>query len=327
MSAAYNTPTSSRQEAALGVDVGGTKIAAGLVPFQSGQVVGKRIVPTRPERGGEAVLADVAELIRSYLQEAEARNLKIVGAGVAVAELVDPQGNVTSAQTIAWQGLPVRDQLSNILPTEMESDVRVAAVAEAQWGAGKGFRLVGYVAVGTGISYTLVQEGRPYAGARGNALVLGSGPLTVLCPDCGSQVSQVLEEFASGPALLRRYNARSSGKVATAEEVISASADADPLAAEIVRSAGEALGNSVGFLINLLDPEILVVGGGLGLAGGLYWSSFVDAARRHIWSETTRRLPIVPAALGEDAGIIGAAQAFWDRWETRPRGTTKAGRA
>ena len=68
MSAGYNTLNRSRQEAAIGVDVGGTKIAAGLVPFQSGQVVGKRIVPTRPERGGEAVLADVAELIRSYLQ-------------------------------------------------------------------------------------------------------------------------------------------------------------------------------------------------------------------------------------------------------------------
>lgn len=82
-----------------------------------------------------------------------------------------------------------------------------------------------------------------------------------------------------------------------------------PLALEVVRSAGHALGVSVAFLVNTLDPEAVIVGGGLGLAGGLYWSSFVDSTRDHVWAETTRSLPILTANLGPDAGFIGAAAA------------------
>ena len=83
--------------------------------------------------------------------------------------------------------------------------------------------------------------------------------------------------------------------------------DGDVVAAEIVRSAGTALGVSVAFLCNVVDPEAIIVGGGLGLAGGLYWESFVEATRRHIYADDTRQLPILPAALGVDAGLIGAA--------------------
>ena len=87
----------------------------------------------------------------------------------------------------------------------------------------------------------------------------------------------------------------------------------DPVAIEVVRTAGEALGNSVGFLINVLDPEAVVVGGGLGQAGGLYWESFVSSTRAHIWADSSRAIPILPAALGTDAGITGAAATAWQR--------------
>ena len=85
----------------------------------------------------------------------------------------------------------------------------------------------------------------------------------------------------------------------------------DPVAIEVVRTAGEALGNSVGYLVNVLDPEAIVVGGGLGQGGGLYWESFVRSTRAHIWAEGSRSIAILPAALGIDAGIIGAAAAAW----------------
>ena len=81
----------------------------------------------------------------------------------------------------------------------------------------------------------------------------------------------------------------------------------DPDAARVVRDAAEALGSGVGFLVNVLDPEAVVVGGGLGLAGGLYWDALIDSVRRHVWAEATRDLPIVRAELGTDAGLIGAA--------------------
>ena len=87
----------------------------------------------------------------------------------------------------------------------------------------------------------------------------------------------------------------------------------DPDAVRVVRDAAEALGSGVGFLVNVLDPEAVVVGGGLGLAGGLYWDAFIDSVRRHVWAEATRGLPIVPAELGTDAGLIGAAAHARDR--------------
>jgi glucokinase len=318
-------PWTGGTEWAIGLDVGGTKMAAGLVALPSGMVVGRQIVPTAAQREGEAVLADALALAEGLLGEAAARGLAVAGIGVGVAELVDLEGRVRSAATIAWRDMAVQAAFERLAPAVVESDVRAGALAEAISGAGRGYGTFVYVTVGTGISYSLVQDGRPYAGARGNALVLSSGALTATCPRCGTTTDFVLEEFAAGPALVARYNAaRLSGappggaagparKARQAQDVLAAAGTGDGAAMAVVRSAGEALGNSVGFLINVLDPQAVVVGGGLGLAGGLYWTSFVEATRAHVWAEETRDLPIVPAALGTDAGLIGAAAAIWQR--------------
>lgn len=292
---------------AIGLDVGGTKIAGGLVRLDSGAVFARRTIPTKPERGGEAVLIDTLQLARTLEVIANERGQLIQGVGVGVAELVDRDGNVRSSHLIAWQGLPVRERIAEIAPAKIESDVRAAALAEARYGAGKQFALFVYVSVGTGISSCLVQEGRPLAGARGNALVLASAPLTVPCAACGEWTSHVLEEYASGPAIARRYRQLSGRAVDGAEEVVDLAASGDQTAAEVVGCAGDALGNSVAFLVNVLDPEAVIVGGGLGLAGGLFWERFVRATREHIWSEESREVRILPAALGADAGLIGAA--------------------
>jgi glucokinase len=291
---------------AIGLDVGGTKISGGVVSLPSGEVLVKRVIPTRAEREGQLVLSDALALARRLMEEASALRHEILGIGVGVAELVDLEGNVTSGQTIHWNGLPVQERFSEVGPAVVESDVRAAALAESLFGAGKSFPIVVYVTVGTGISYSLVNEGRPFTGARGNALILSSSPLTTRCIHCGQLLKPVLEEFASGPALVSRYNQKASSSVARAEEVLAA-VEVDPMAVEVVRTAGEALGVSVAFLVNTLDPQAVIVGGGLGLAGGLYWSSFVSSAREHIWAEASRNLPILKAALGTDAGLVGAA--------------------
>lgn len=291
---------------ALGLDVGGTKIAGGLVEFPAGRVLAKRIIPTQPRRGGEAVLADALLLAEALLAEADHRGLTIAGIGLGVCELVDLQGNITSGHAVAWRGLPIRDSFSRLAPVVVESDVRAHALAEAAVGAGQAFSSFVYITVGTGISSCLVQDGRPYPGARGNALILATSPLTMICSACGAVTEQVLEAFASGPALAARFQRGSNG----GEAVLAAAAAGEAGAIEVVRTAGEALGNSVGWLVNVLDPVAIIVGGGLGLAGGLYWDSFVASTRAHIWSEATRALPILPAALGAEAGIIGAATAI-----------------
>jgi glucokinase len=294
---------------AIGLDVGGTKIAGGVVALHSGSVLLRRELPTRPERGGVAVLEDVLGLAESLRDEAAARGVDLRGVGVGVAELVDLAGNVTSGHTIDWRGLPVRQRLARLAPATVESDVRAHALAEARYGAGRSFGLFVFVTVGTGISSCLVQDGRPFAGARGNALVLASSPITTSCSECGAELRPVLEEFASGPALVRRYNNCGGAQAQRGEDVLAAAARQSLSAVLVVASAGAALGVSVGWLVNVLDPQAVIVGGGLGLAGGLYWERFVAATREHIWADGSRELPILMATLGPDAGLIGAAVA------------------
>jgi glucokinase len=291
---------------AIGLDVGGTKISGGMVSVPYGQVLAKQVIPTKAEREGQLVLSDSLALARLLMQEASRLGREVLGIGVGVAELVDLEGNVTSGQTIRWRGLPVQDRFSQIAPSVVESDVRAAALAECLFGGGRGLRIVVYVTVGTGISYSLVNEGHPFPGSRGNALILSSSPLSTRCTHCGEVLKPILEEFSSGPALVSRYNRRSSSKVTRAEEVMSAVGH-DPVALDVIRTAGEALGVSTAFLVNTLDPDAVIVGGGLGLAGGPYWESFLSSTRKHIWAENSRNLPILRAALGNDAGLIGAA--------------------
>jgi glucokinase len=300
---------------AIGLDIGGTKIAGGLVALPSGQVLAKRVIPAQPKRGGPAVLADTLVLAEALLREAHTRELEVLGIGLGVAELVDPEGNITSTHTFPWRGVPMQATFARLAPAIVESDVRAAALAEATFGAGRAFSLFAYVTVGTGISYSLVQEGRPYTGARGNALVLASSPLTTICTECGAVLRPVLDEIAAGPALVNYYNQRCPDEpLAQGEAVLAAARAGHAIAVQVVETAGAALGVSVGFLVNVLDPEAIIVGGGLGLAGGLYWDSFVASTRSHIWSDTNQDLPILPAALGVDAGLIGAATAVWQKW-------------
>lgn len=284
----------------IGIDVGGTKIAGRIVQFPSGALTHKRALPTLPQRGGEPVLQDVLAMARGLMTEAANDGIRIAGIGLGVCELVDPRGNITSDFTVKWKGVPVQARLSEIAPAVVESDVRAHAKAEATFGEGRRFRDFVFLSVGTGISSCLVQAGVPYAGARGNALVCSTSPLTLYLED-GSSVSQVMEEFSSGSGIANRFS------VERAEAVFEAASKGDKRALHVLESAGAALGNTAAFLANVLDPEAIIVGGGLGSAGGPYWQRFIDVTREHIWSDDTRALPIIKTALGNDAGVIGAA--------------------
>jgi len=291
---------------AIGLDVGGTKIAAGLVT-PDGKVITRRVIPTLPQRGGEAVLEDAFGLARSFRDEVKAAGPNVVAIGIGVAELVDLNGNVASAQTIPWRGLPVQKRFAELAPAVVEADSRAAAFCEAKFGAGRNHRIFLYVTVGTGIGSSLVLDGVPYTGARGSSGTLASSPLTTRCAECGAVLRPVLEQIAAGPALVTHYNQLAAEKVTKGEQVLAAAAADDRNALQVVQTASEALGATVGLMVNMLDPEAVVVGGGLGSAGGLYWEYFVAFTRRHIWSDTHRDLPIITGAYGSEAGLVGAA--------------------
>jgi glucokinase len=257
----------------LGIDVGGTKIAAGIVDVERG-VVTERLswLTAAEEQAPEAVLAG---LVTCAAQLAPDR------IGIGVCELVDPSGHTTSAYTVDWRDRFLPDAFA--VPCVVESDVRVAALGEARFGAGRGLGSFLYVTVSTGISHCLVLDGHPWAGARGNALVTGNPPV---------------ELRASGKAL------QDAAGRDSAQTVV-----ADPDCAPLVEAAAGELAGALAALVDALDPEALVVGGGLGLERR-YRALWEPAMRARLYARATASsLAVLEAELGPDAGVVGAALA------------------
>jgi predicted NBD/HSP70 family sugar kinase len=180
----------------IGIDVGGTKIAAGAVELGSGSVAFRRETPTRPERGAAAVLADIERLAETVAGELRRDGRVPVTLGIGVPELVDAEGRIRSAHLLDWSAIPLPQRLRAVAPTFIAADVRAAALAEARHGAGREFESFAYISIGSGISSTVVQNGVPLAGARGGALVLSSGSLGVPCAECSAWTEFVLEDYA-----------------------------------------------------------------------------------------------------------------------------------
>jgi glucokinase len=300
----------------IGVDVGGTKTAFGLVRFPEGGVIARREMPTPQGEASGAPFLDALCAAVTRLRDEEGST--IAGIGVGVCELVDLDGTVSSSHRVHWKGLPVLQRFAAAAPTVIEADVRAAALAEARWGAGQGHRDLLYLNIGTGISTCWVKDGVPHAGANGHALAIASSPMASTCPACGTHSAYVLEDVAGGAALARLYGAAIKRDIPSASEVLAAAAEGEQRATVLLAEAARLIGVSVGLAINILDPEALVIGGGLGAREGPYWQAIESAIRSQVWSDAARRLPIRRAALGADSGLIGAAACWWLR-STSPR--------
>lgn len=297
----------SASKAAIGIDVGGTKVALGVVSSDA-TLSARRRIANSDLPDARALLATVAAETRD-LAEALEDGIDLVGVGVGICELVDLGGEIRSSTSIPWTRAELLEALGLVAPVTLEPDVRVAALAEARVGAGRRYPSFVYLTVGTGISHCLVDGRVPYPGSHGIAQLIGSSRVTLPCPDGSSLTAVALEEVAAGPPLVRRYNERAHAGVVAAEEVLERAHAGDRVAALVVGEAATVLGSFVALLVNVLDPAGVVVGGGLGSAPGLYWETMVATARVAVWSEVARRVPIVPAELGADAGVVGAGLA------------------
>jgi glucokinase len=266
----------------VGIDAGGTKLAAGLVDAAMGQILKRREIPTESHRGGQAVLGDCLVLLREV---SGGRKIAAIGAGVP--ELVSLEGKIQTAENWDWRDDRFRLAFAEIAPLHVESDVRAAALAEARFGAGRGLSSFLYLTIGTGVSHTFVVDGLPWRGARGNAIVTGA-PLVELA--------------ASGAALAEQAR-KSSGK-----EVL-----ASPVNEPLVEAAAQVLGRELAALVNALDPAAVIVGGGLGLAPG-FMERVVARMRPQIYAASTRHLAVRRSGLGADAGVIGAAVSAADAY-------------
>lgn len=293
-----------------GIDVGGTKIAAGLVAAD-GTIVVRRERPTATAgRLRDLGLAGTTGAIADLLAEAAARGLDVAGLGVGLPEYVAADGLVTSREVLAWDDQPL-DTLDTALkaaglegvPRAVGSDVRCGALGEAAHGAGRDLGDFLYVSLGTGLSSAFVIDRTVWPGARGEAIALGEFEVPAsVAPDFTGN----LEQFASGRGIGDRYTALGRTPAPGAREVTALAADGDPDAADVLDTAGRALGTVLAAAVRLLDPSAVVLGGGLGTTDGP-----VAAALTRTYTALTAARPGPPplrrAELGPDAGLIGAA--------------------
>ncbi|SNX62096.1 glucokinase [Streptomyces sp. TLI_55] len=297
----------------IALDVGGTGMKAALVGT-GGELLHQARRATGRERGPDAVvegILDFAAELHAY--GAEHLGEPASAAGVAVPGIVDAErGVAVYAANLGWRDIPLRDLLTERLgiPVALGHDVRTGGLAEGRIGAGQGADRFFFVPLGTGIAGAIGIGGRVEAGAHGFAGEIGHivvRPGGTPCP-CG-QVG-CLERYASAAAVSEAWAAATGDPEADAADCAKAVESGDLQAQTVWQNAVDALADGLVTALTLLDPRIVIIGGGLAEAGETLFTPLRDAIRQRI---TFQKLPsVVPAALGDTAGCLGAGLLAWD---------------
>jgi glucokinase len=294
------------------LDVGGTTIK-GAVVDRDGAVLARRRRPTPARDGGpEAVLAAILAAVEELTAAAREGGGAVRGVGLAVTGIVDERrGLAVHSENVGWRDVPVRALVERAtgLPVGFGHDVRAGALAEWRLGAGRGLRDLVFVPIGTGVAAGIVVQerlvtGGGYAGELGHVDVGHGEP-------CGCGGRGCVEAVASAAAIARRYAAASGRPVSGAGEVAERMAAGDPAARRVWAEATAALGLALAWTAAVLAPEAILLGGGLARAGRPLFEPVGQALDRHLG--TLRRPRLVPAALGDEAGVLGAALLAWEQ--------------
>jgi glucokinase len=304
----------------IALDVGGTGMKAALAGA-NGELLHQARRATGRQRGPDAVvegILDFAAELSAY--GAEHLGEPAAASGVAVPGIVDEERGVASySANLGWRDVPLRDLLGKKLggvPVALGHDVRTGGLAEGRIGAGQGADRFLFVPLGTGIAGAIGIDGRVEAGAHGFAGEIGHivvRPGGTVCP-CGQR--GCLERYASASAVSEAWASASGHPDADAADCAKAVDSGDPDAVRVWRDAVDALADGLVTALTLLDPRTLIIGGGLAEAGETLFTPLRDAVRRRV---TFQKLPsIVPAALGDTAGCLGAGLLAWDLLDTTP---------
>ncbi len=302
----------------LAIDVGGTKFAAAIVDT-NGRVVRAARAPTPhgPRADAQALWDALDRLVTSLLAGRPAANT-LVGVGMGCGgPMTWPAGEVSPLNIPGWRGFPLRERMAQrfaTLPVRLHNDAVCMAVGEHWRGAGRNRRDMLGMVVSTGVGGGLVLDGRLVDGAAGNAGHIGH---VVVDPDgprctCGGQ--GCLESVASGPNLVRwavengwHGSTRPYADELTGRDLVDDARRGHPVALAALRRAGAAIGVGIASAAQLLDLETVAIGGGLSQAGPLLFEPLEESLRRHARLSFARGVQVVPAALGQDAGLVGAA--------------------
>jgi len=313
----------------VGIDIGGTNLVVGVVPFEGGAPRAQRIEMTRPARGGDAIVADVVRMAREAVAElrADCPGAEVVGVGIGCPGPLDlERGLVRTSPNLGWKDFPIRDGIADGLglPASLDNDANCATFGEWWQGAGRDVATLIGVTLGTGIGGGIVLDGKVLRGASGCAGELGHTTIDFTGRRCACGNYGCLEAYASGPNIAARaregVEAGDESILAelvggdldqiTAKTVYDALLAGDAFAKEIMQETAKVLGAGIANVVNLFNPQMVVVVGGVTRAGDHLFGPLRSEVRRRAFDEAVEACRIVPGELIETAGVIGAAGIF-----------------
>ena len=316
----------------VGVDIGGTKVAAGLVN-PNGEIKTQVRTPMVTNRGPDEGLAAVVSAIDLlFARDAKARSL-IRGIGICAPGPLDPNTGVVinPPNVTCWRSFPLADKMRKVygVPVKVENDANAAALAEAYWGAGRGFHNIFYAGIGTGIGTGIVCDNRIYNGRTGAAAEGGHMSIDYHGPPCGCGKPGCIEILAAGPAIARRARAKLASQQNPRSQIIDlANGDIDAVSSEMVGqayAAGDALAKEVlhetvdllslwlSNIVDLLEPDVVILGGGVASMLAPFFGDIAEGIAKYCIISRCREIPLLKAHYGADAGIAGGAALCSDQ--------------
>lgn len=301
------------QQFYLGLDIGGTKVRAGLVAVAGREQRG-RLIKTAEEptvrKGSKQALEQCCRLIHGLLSP---RSLKLKALGIAAPGPIDEKkGFLIKAPNLpGWDNLPLGPALHRQfgVPVTLANDANAAALAEACWGAGQDKSIVFFATISTGIGAGLVINRKLYTGHTGLALEGGHLTIDWQGERCGCGNQGCIEAYASGSSIARRASQLGTGAGPDAATLLKMATKGDSQAKHLIQETYQYLGVWLGNIVNLLDPAIIVLGGGVSNWGAPLFKALKNLMPQYSINPHASKIPIVPAKLGKDMGVFGAAAA------------------
>ena len=319
------TETSTSDDLVVGVDMGGTKILASVISAD-GSIISQSKTATRADKDANDVIDRIAQCIREAIGEAEIESTEIRAIGIGAPGPLDPEtGVVIFAPNLGWSNVPLKSELEARMgiPTFLDNDVNLCTLGESTFGVGQGVKSLVGIFVGTGIGGGIILDGKLFHGASDTAGEIGHIIVKSNGPRCGCGNLGCLEAVASRTAITRQLRKAilKHGKMSIllkldggnlglirSSTLAKAVRRGDKLTAKVMRRAQKYLGIGVASIINFLNPEMIVLGGGVIEAmGGEFLAGIRRAAEKHVLPSTMDGVQIVGAKLGDNAGVVGAA--------------------
>lgn len=321
----------SRKKWIVGVDLGGTNIVVGLLPIEGGDVLGLRSMPTESGRGAkfvvDRIVSMVEESIGEVLAEHGGNRKQLAGVGIGSPGPLDRKsGVVVNTPNLGWRNFPLRDLISNAvdLPATLDNDANCATYGEWWLGAAKNVDTLVGLTIGTGIGGGIVLGGDLYHGCSDIAGEIGHMTIEANGRRCKCGNYGCMEAYASGPAIaLRAVEGLEAGAESALSEMVDGKLDritaatvyegivaGDAFATEVMKDTARILGAGVANILNILNPEMVVIAGGVTRAGEHLFAPLEAEVRRRAFRAAVERSTIVSGVLPGTAGVVGAAAVF-----------------